>query len=134
MSLSTAIAAIQATAGAITGIKAAPTSPPESASVFPFAVSYAKSGTETPQSAGWAIGLHTIVCEIHVARQVLPKDIALALPFYELFRSAILSDPTIAGTVATVNVIRYEFGRLEYGNKQTIGYRFEIDVKLTSTY
>lgn len=134
MSLSTVIAAIQTKAGGLSGIKEAPTNPPESANVYPFAVSYAKSGTETPQSSGWAIGLHTIICEIHIARQVLPKDIALALPFYELFRSAILSDPTIAGTVATVNALRYEFGRLEYGNKQTIGYRFEIDVKLTSTY
>jgi hypothetical protein len=134
MSLVTAIAAVQTAAGTITGIKQAPTNPPEQSSMFPFAVCYARTGTETPQSKGWSISLHTLVCELHCQRTVLPLAVAQALPLYEALAAKILTDPTIGGTCQATNQLRYSFGQMEYGGVQTIGFRVEIDVKVTPTH
>ena len=134
MSLVTAVARVQVLAGQLAGIKQAPTSPPEQTSMFPFAVSYARTGTETPQSDGWSVSLHTLVCELHCQRTVLGLAVAQALPMYEAFAVAVLADPKLAGTVQTVNQLRYTFGQLEYGGVQTIGFRIEIDVKTTPTH
>jgi hypothetical protein len=134
MSLVTAITRVQAIAGGLAGIRQAPTNPPESSAMFPFAVSYAKSGTETPQSAGWSVSLHTLVCEIHCQRSNLPLSVAQALPLYELFAAAVLADPTLAGTVQTTNQLRYTFGGMKYADVPTIGYQIEIDVKTTPTH
>ena len=134
MSLVSAITAVQAVAAGIAGIKQAPTNPPEQSAMFPFAVSYARTGTETPQSSGWSVALHTLVCELHCQRTVLPLAVAQALPLYELFAAAILADPTLGGAVQTTNAMRYTFGELEYGGVKTIGYRVELDVKLTPTH
>lgn len=134
MSLTSAIAAVQVKAAGLSGMQACPTNPPESASQFPFAVTYARVGEETPQSAGWSVGLHTLVCEIHCQRTVLGLAVAQALPYYELMRSALLGDVTLGGAVVTTNQLRYTFGAMEYGGTPTIGYRIEIDVKLHGSY
>jgi hypothetical protein len=134
VSLVTAIARVQVLAGQITGIKQAPTSPPEQAAMFPFTVTYARTGTETPQSAGWSVSLHTLVCELHCQRTILPLAVAQALPLYEALAVKLLADPTLAGTVQAINQLRYTFGQLEYGGVQTIGYRVEIDIKTTPTH
>jgi len=133
MTLASAIAAVQTKAGALSGIKAAPTNPPESANQFPFAVSYPRTGRAEFASAGWANYFHTLFCEIHISRQLLPQAIATALPYAELLPSAIMADPTLGGTVNEVREVRYTFGRLEWGGVDTIGFRFEIDVKLNLT-
>jgi hypothetical protein len=129
-----AIAALQTKAAGLTGIKLAPTSPPESTAVYPFAVCYARLGQETPQSSGWSIGLHTLVCEIHLSRANLPVAITAALPYYELFRSAVLGDPTLTGTVQAVNQLRYEFGAMKYAGVETIGWQIQVDIKLLGSY
>ena len=129
-----AIAAIQAKVATIEGIQSAPTAPPESTAVYPFAVCYARLGQETPQSSGWSIGLHTLVCEIHLSRANLPVAITAALPYYELFRSALLADPTLAATVQSTNQLRYEFGVMEYAGVKTLGWKIQVDVKLLGTY
>ena len=134
MSLATAIAAVQTVAGAVSGIKQAPTNPPEQSAMFPFSICYARTGTETPQSSGWSVALHTLVCELHCQRTVLPLAVAQALPLYEEFAAAILADVGLAGAVQTVNQLRYTFGELEYGGVKTIGYRIELDVKITPTH
>ena len=134
MSLATAIAAVQTVAASVSGIKQAPANPPEQSSMFPFSVCYARTGTETPQSSGWSVALHTLVCELHCQRTVLPQAVAQALPLYEAFAAGILADVTLGGTVQATNQLRYTFGELEYGGIKTIGYRVELDVKLTPTH
>ena len=133
MTLVTAIAAVQTVAATLSGIKQAPTNPPESSAMFPFAVTYASSWNETPQSSNWSVSLHTLVCEIHCQRSDLSRSVAQALPLYEAFAAAILADVTLAGTVQALNALRYTFGAMEYGGVQTIGYRVEIDIKTTPT-
>ena len=128
MTLAAAIADLQAKALTLSGVKDAPVNPPESANVFPFVVSYARSGNFQP-GAGWANYFHTIFTEFHVARQLLPVAIATALPYAESFGAKILADPQLSGTVQEVREVRYTFGRLSWGDIETIGFRFEVDVK-----
>ena len=130
MALSDAIADIQAKMLTLSGIKAAPEKLPETMSQFPFAVSYAKGGNVRFNSAGFADYFHTIVCEIHVARQILGQAVMLAMPYIESFSSKLLSDPKLSGTVQEVREIRYTFGFLEWAEKKHVGIRFEVDVKM----
>lgn len=133
MALSDVIADVQAKALTMSGIKAAPTEPPEAMSQFPFSVCYARRGEMKFESAGFANYLHTIVCEIHCARLILPKAVAQAMAYIELFASKILADPKLSNTVQAVNAVRYEFGNLTWAAETHIGIRFEIDVKLSQT-
>ena len=99
--------------------------------MFPFAVTYARTGKETPQSQGWSVALHTLVCEIHCQRSNLPLSVAQALPLYEAFAAAILADVTLGGTVSGHQPdCATPSGAMEYAGVQTIGYRVEIDVKI----
>ena len=125
-----AITNIQAKADALSGIKAAPVNPPEDMSQFPFSVCYANIGGVEFRASGFGDYLHTIYCEIHVARIILPKAVAQAMPYIESFVSSVIADPTLGGNVSVVNNIRYTFGRLDWADKQHIGIRFEIDVKI----
>lgn len=133
MALSDAVAAVQVKALALSGVKAAPANPPEAINQFPFSVCYPRTGRLTLQSAGWGIYLHTVICEIHVARLLLPQAVAQAAPYIELFAGALIADPKLNGTVVTVNELRYTFGWLEWADDRHIGVRFELDVKLHQT-
>ncbi len=129
-----AIARIQAIARGLAGMVEAPEFVPESMNQFPFAMTYYRQGNTTLQ-IGWRKGLHTVFCEIHVARQILPLAIQTAMPFYERFMTAIEADPTLNGTVSTiVSPVNHTFGWLEFGSPENrnIGWRFEITVKMES--
>ena len=130
MTIAAAIADLQTKALSLSGVKAAPASPPEAMSQFPFAVCYARSGTLRQTSAGWATYLHTLICEIHVARQMLPRAVEQAMPYIELFAAKLIADPTLGGTVSTVVAVRYLFGRLSWGSEEHLGVQLEVEVKL----
>jgi hypothetical protein len=134
MSLAGAIADIQTKALTITGIKAAPTNPPESINQLPFSVCYARSLADTElATAGWTNAIFTIVCELHCSRQVLPKAVAQSTPLAEALLSKIVADPTLSGTVQTVVKLRGTFGYLAWDGRdaQHLGWRIEVDVKLS---
>lgn len=130
MTLAEAIKQIQVVTGGLAGIKSAPSTAPEAAGAFPFAVAYPRSGTLTINSYSWGTLLHTIYVEIHVARTLLPAAIDQALPYVESFASALVADPTLEAAVDTVNGIRFTFGKMEWGGVETLGWRFEVDVKI----
>jgi len=141
-SLTTAIAAMQALAGDIVGVKGAPTYPPESINQFPFAVTYPGFGEWELMGAAWSQDFHELITEIHLSRVNLPTAVSAALPYYERFRNALAADPTLGGAVLTIHgqdqPIRYEFGFLDWtSNKgrpeKHIGWRFKIRVKIHST-
>ena len=118
---------------AISGVVRAHDETPESLSEFPCFINYPRRGTVTPAPGGVALaikGLHTVVCELHITRQVLPTAEGVARPFIDLFCKAIFADPKLGNTVDTVNEMRYEYGRLEFGKEQHLGVRFEVDFKL----
>jgi hypothetical protein len=77
-----------------------------------------------------------IFTEFHVSRQLLPLAIKTAQSFRDPFLKSIMADPTLGGAVSTViSPVLRAFGRLEWGGVETIGYRFQTQVKilLTST-
>jgi len=125
-----AIAKIQDKWLAITGISNAPDEPPESANVFPFVATFDRSGTLRPRSYGWGQDVVTIYSELHMARTLLTAAISAAYGHKATFLQKLLSDPTLGGTVSTINEVRYTFGYLNWGEVKTVGYRFEIDVKV----
>lgn len=135
MALQDAIAALQDIVGGISGIKAATDQPPEAINQYPFALAYPSVGKEV-RISDFRKGIHTIVCEIHFSRQNLPKAIALATPYLDTFMNAVFSNPTLSGTVSTIQEeIRYEFGFLPWGGVAdvNIGWRFEVDVKIQTS-
>jgi hypothetical protein len=131
MSLVAAIADLQTKALSISGIKAAPDTIPESANVFPFAISYPRLGRFEFQSAGFGFAYHTIYTEIHVNRTMIGAAVTQATPFIEAFYAKLLADPKLSNSVSEVQAIRHTFGQLAWANVQTIGTRFEIDVKVS---
>lgn len=125
------IARIQTIARGLEGVQEAPEYAPETVNQFPFALTYYKQG-ETTVMGGWRKGLHTVICNIIVARQLLPNSLRLAMPFYERFMAAIEADLTLGGTVSTViSPVRHSFGWVAYGTQTNtlIGWQFEVQVK-----
>lgn len=133
MTTTAAIANIAAKLGALPGIKSAPVVPPEDAGVYPFGVTYEAHANTNTLAYGSADDLVTIFAEIHVSRVLLANAVTLAMSFRDPFLAALIADPSLGGTVSTTNEIRRSFGRLVWGDVETIGYRFEIDVKVTIT-
>lgn len=122
---------IQAIARDFPEMTEAPNYVPEGINQFPFAMTYYRLGNTTAQS-GWRKALHTVFCEIHVARQILPVAIKTAMPYYELMLAQLEADPTLGGTVSTILwPVNHTFGWLEFGveTNRHIGWRFEITVK-----
>lgn len=129
MSLEGAIAQIQIIVGAIPGIQSAPSKVPDSAGAFPFAVSYPRSGGLVMNSVDWANVLHTIYTELHFGNQLLAISIPQAMPYARLVFLGLMADITLAGNVSEISAVRYTFGKLAWAGIETIGFRFEIDVK-----
>lgn len=133
MTIETAILNLQAKVLSLSGIKAAPSAPPEGSGAFPFGVSYERSGTLVLHSYGFADDLATIWCEIHVGRGILSKAVEQAMGFRDPFLKLLVADPTLGGTVSTIVEVRRVFGVLSWGGIETLGYRFEVDVKVGVT-
>jgi len=121
---------IQTYAGSLSGIRAAPKEPPDQMNVYPFAVCGFRRGTVTIAPAGTMKLLGTFVCQIHVARKDLPRDYRVAMPFGDTFLAKILQNPTMGGKVSTVIEVRPRFVEMTYGGIETLGWDFEIDVKM----
>lgn len=130
MTLQAAIADLQVKALAMSGIKEAPVQVPESTGEYPFVVTYPRSGSFELVSAGWGYLLATLYTEIHCSRQMLGPGITQALPYAELFPQSVMADPTLGGAVAAVNDLRFTFGELTWGGIGTVGFRWEVDVKI----
>ncbi len=142
--LQDAIEQVQRVARSLSGIKAAPDYAPDDEAQFPFAVTYAFSGTwGTYGGSHGKQGMHTLVTEIHVSRNPgLARAIEQAMPYCESFPHALFLDIQDSGDLYDViqgighgmgDPIRYTFGALQWAGVQTVGFRFEIDIKQQST-
>lgn len=136
--LTDAVAAVQAIARALGGVRAAPENPTETANAFPFAITYPLRVGATPVTGSQTRRLNTLVTEIHCARLLLPAAVAQATVFGDTFPAAIWADPTLGGACNHVNEVRGEFVAMVYGGSTgaggvgglpTIGWRFELDLK-----
>ena len=129
MTLQTAIAQLQTTLGALTGIRNAPEYPPDNASAFPFIIAYAGPGGFTAgEPAGMMKYLGSIVIDLHLARKDLPRDVEKAMAYHDSIPDAILGDTTLGGTISTCGEVRTSgLIFLKYAETDTIGIRFTIE-------
>ena len=123
-----ALSYLQGEVAKLSGIKEAPVAPPEAMVQFPFGLAYVSSFTSIGGS-GFEEVLDTLVVEIHVARQVLPKSFPIALGFRNDVIGILLADPTFGGNVDTYTDVRGTFGWLQYAGESHLGWRIEIEVK-----
>ena len=129
MSLQAILSQLATLEADIEGIRAAYDETPEGLSVFPCFINYPQRGELHWAASDFARSDHTIVCELHVTRQSLPQDEALARPFVGLFRNMIVGHITLEGTCEQVlPPITYEYGRLTFGTETHLGVRFIIRV------
>lgn len=133
MTIELAIANLQAKVLSLSGMKAAPATPPEGTGAYPFGVTYERSGEMILNSYGFADDLSVLWTEIHVSRANLSTGIVQAMAFRDPFLKLLIADPTLGGTVSTIRNILRTFGKLEWNGIETLGYRFEIGVKVTLT-
>lgn len=125
---------LHTTVTAITGLNDPGTTAPESINTFPFVVTMPDSGSWMTEAANQKKGLHTLRCEIHVPLRNFPTNKNEVQGYGETVYDAIVTDPTLNGTVDTVIGVRYTFGPLGYGTLETYGYAFEVDVKIRSSF
>jgi len=117
-----------------TNIKLAPDFMPESPTVFPFLAVFSDDGVWEFGVPGEKRGLHNIVVEIHISRKDLPIDLEQVMSFSDSIPNSIMSDPTLGGTCSTFTELSYSIVPMNWGNVQTLGFRFIIrNVKHQST-
>ncbi len=113
------------------GVKLAPETPTENAGSFPFAIAYDRAGALTDWVAGqMAYAPCTLYLEMHYNRVNLVAAITAAQAARTALLREIIKDPLLGGNVEALLDVRYTFGRLDYGGVETIGYRYELDVKV----
>lgn len=127
------IAAIQADMLTLTGMREAPTDPPEQPQVFPFSICLPDSG-EWIRAADVKQGLQTVTIDVHVARRDLPRDVAaLTTYFADAVPNKLLGDPYLGNTVDTITALTWQILTFRWdaaGQVQTIGLRFTLTVKM----
>ncbi len=128
--LQDAIAALNTTLRAMTGIVRWYDDPPESLNEFPCGLSYAETGELTAQG-DWCRGLHTVRVNIYHSRQVLPTAINAAKVWPYRVMSALRADQTLGGTVAAIPwPLTYRCQPLQYGDQTHYGVTFAVVLKI----
>ena len=132
MSVANAINGLNTIMRTVSGLKVY-ADPPESINQFPSCITYVQSGTMEDNASG-GTSLHTLICEIYVARQLLPQavDGAKVWPdtVFALFKAA---DVTWSGAIAhIVWPMRYRAGPMQYGGSDSLlyGVQFTIQAKV----
>ena len=124
--LEAALDAIQTACAAVSGVKFAPTKPPESPNDFPFVVTYPTTFSHKQSLMGSITYLYDIKVELHVERADLANDVDVALPYAESIPNAVydcLNDNTSAQGEGSGR-----FGALGWGEGEdaipTIGFEW----------
>lgn len=116
----------------VSGIREAPDYAPEQLNSFPFAVAFPSEGTHQFSVPGERLFLGNIILEIHVTRTDLPNAIMESIGFGDTIPNALFAFTKTAGslplngTCDTFENITQTFGELNWGDTQTLGYRFTI--------
>jgi hypothetical protein len=128
------IQAIMDIVSQVSGIREAPDYPPEQLSDFPFAVAFPSEGTHFFGVVGERKFIGNVILEIHVSRVDLPNAVANSIGFGDSIPNALLKSPTLTGTADTFESVAQTFGELNWGDTQTLGYRFTItNIKVRTT-
>jgi hypothetical protein len=119
------VTTLQTAVGAVSGIKSAPSYPPEQAADFPFVVTYpdkvfARDHAPDQFGAWWDVNV-----EFHLARKDLPSEVQKSLELAEPLFNAVLK--TLRDNfVPFDDGIDGGFTEMVWGDVQTIGYRLTI--------
>jgi len=132
MSVANAINGLNAIMRTVSGLKVY-SDPPESINQFPSCITYVQSGTMEDNASG-GTSLHTLICEIYVARQLLPQAVDGAKVWPDtVFTALKTADVTWSGAIAhIVWPMRYRSGPMQYGGSDSLlyGVQFTISVKV----
>lgn len=115
----------------------APDQPPENMAAFPFVITYPITAQPSLMANGYTKVLYTLAVEFHLARGILPSQVAVAEGMLPRAMNLFLASTTLSETVDTVEssegMIRVRFGRLSYGGQREvhIGFRIEVPIKIT---
>lgn len=111
--------------------------PQERFSIDPFATAFPGPGEFQIVSSGMTKGLQHIILEIHKVRKDLPRDLEIIIPYGELVKDFLtidanrtLPDSAGADTVDTIIGCDYDFGPLGWADVDTLGWQFDIEVKI----
>lgn len=134
--LDDAIEALLLMISTLPGLRAV-SNPQERYSVDPFATAFPGPGEFQIVSSGMTKGLQHIILEIHKVRKDLPRDLEVIIVYGQLVKDLLtidanrtLPDSAGADTVSTIIGVDYDFGPLGWADVETIGYSFDIRVKI----
>ena len=126
---------VQTYMATLSGIRSAPSSPPDSLGGLPMAVCI-------PQRGRWSVGsqskkgLHAIVIDIHISRKDAPRDYKAFVPYIESVPNLLFSELLNGkwdGLVETIGDIEYATTTFDYAGMETVGLRFTVtDIKMIS--
>lgn len=129
-SLTDAIIRVQELA-TVAGMKTAPNYPTESIIVKPFSIAYPGMGEIGKDDATSSRDIHRIYCQLHWTRAMLAESVEAALALFASFIEELRSDETLNGSVdAIIWPVTYQFGELGWDEEATVGWQFEIPVKI----
>jgi hypothetical protein len=126
------VQAVQDIVSAVSGIREAPDYPPEQLGDFPFAVAFPGEGVHSFGVVGERLFLGNIILEIHVSRVDLPFAVENVIGFGDTIPNALMKFIVTAGgqclngTADTFENITQTFGQLNWGETQTLGWRFTL--------
>ena len=139
-SLSEFIQVVVDTVSQLPGLLYTPIRPPEQLNLFPALLVYSNSGSYKlgthsggDTKEGSYTGQHIVRVEIHVERRNLPDDLARVRHFGDKVADALVSRhyrDQFDGLVARFVELRYTFQPLDWGDSETIGWRFNLEVVL----
>lgn len=118
----------------LTGVETAYNETPESLASFPCFINYPMQGAIEARPNGATRDLHTIVCEMHCSRGILPEAEKVARPFIERFRKGLLaleSAPTGKPCdTYFAQPLQWTYGVIEFATEKHMGIRFLVTAKI----
>jgi hypothetical protein len=130
MTLAAAITQIQTHADACTGVKYAPAAPPETAGALPAVYAYPSSGNVVLLSYNSINSFDTITVDYVTPRTLLDVAQANCLTFIDEFPKKLALDPTLAGTVTTIQEVSYTVLDATWSNIEVRIVRFVVPTKI----
>ncbi len=103
---------------------------PEDVGALPAVIIYAISGRTDWAGQGVVDDLVTIRLDLMVSRGLTSTAFSDLYTLREAVLSTILADPTLGGSVDTVNGIVYQLANIVYGQTVLLAYQFDIEVKV----
>lgn len=128
------VADIQTMVDALTGVRNAPSYPPNILPEGLTAVTYPVSGVIGANSSGWMQELHSVNIDLVLPAKDLARDLTVLWPFLRSIPNGIMSDPDFGSNASTFNDISYQYIVFDEAGIQYRGYRFTISgIKIQPT-